>query len=70
MGEYLISTILANNTKKSWTTKIRKHIPCGHLMVTIWTFDNVENLHSLYCGKDFMKTFGKYLKEHSENIIE
>ena len=39
-------------------------------MVTIWTFDNVENLHSLYCAKDFMKKFGKYLKEHAENIIE
>ena len=35
-----------NNPKKSSTTKIGEHIPCGYSMSTIWTFDRTKNKHS------------------------
>ena len=47
----------ANNPEKSLTTKIEKHIPCEYLISTIWTFDHIENKHTLYRGEDCMKKF-------------
>ena len=41
-----------NNPENFSTTKIGKDIPCGYSMYTIWAFDNIENKHTLYCGKD------------------
>ena len=38
-------------------------------MSTIWRFDHIENKHTLYRGKDFMKTFCDSLKELAKNII-
>ena len=38
-------------------------------MSTIWIFDNVENMHSLYRGEDFIKKFCISLKEHEVNVI-
>ena len=38
-------------------------------MLTIWTFDNKENKHSLY-WEDCMKKFSKPLKEHTQNMID
>ena len=57
--ESLISKIAgrANNPENSSTTKIGKHIPCGHSMSTIWAFDHIENKHTLYRGKDCVKKF-------------
>ena len=43
---------IALPTKKSSTTKIGQHIPCGYSMPTIWAFDGIKNKHSLYRGKD------------------
>ena len=40
-----------NNLENSSTTKIGEHIPCGYPMSTIWTFDSIENKHTLYRGK-------------------
>ena len=31
--------------KKSFTTEVGEHIPCGYSMSTIWTFDGIENKH-------------------------
>ena len=47
----------ANNPEISSTTKIGEHIPCGYSMSTIWTFDCIENKHTLYRGKDCAKKF-------------
>ena len=60
----------ANNPKDSSTTKIGEHIPCGYSMSTIWTFDHIENKHSLYLGKYCMKKFCESLREHAKNIID
>ena len=38
-------------------------------MSTIWTFDNIENKHTLYCGEDCMKKFCTFLREHATNVI-
>ena len=43
---------------------------CGYSMSTIWTFDNIENKHTLYHGKDCMKEFCSSLREHAKNIID
>ena len=60
----------ANNPENSSTTKIGEHIPCGYLMATIWTFDHIENKHTLYRSKDCMKKFCESLREHAKNIID
>ena len=41
-----------NNPKKSLTRKIGEYIPCGYSMSAIWSFDKIENKHSLYLGED------------------
>ena len=43
------------NPKRSSTTKVGKHIPCGYSIFTIWTFDGIENKHDVYRGKDCIK---------------
>ena len=37
--------------------------------VIILAFDNTENEHTLYCGKDCMKKFCTSLREHATNVI-
>ena len=37
-------------------------------MSTIWAFDNIENKHTLYRGKDCVKKFCEFLREHAKNI--
>ena len=59
----------SNNPEKSSTMKIGKHIPCGYSMSTIWGFGHIENKHTLYGGKDCIKTFCDSLKEHAKNKI-
>ena len=56
--------------KNSSITKTGEHIPCGCSMSTIWAFNNIENKHTLYCGKDCMKKFCSFLREHVKNIID
>ena len=56
-----------NNPENSSTKKIGEHIPCGYSMSTIWGFDNIENKHTLYCGKYFIKKFCASLREHAKN---
>ena len=46
-----------NNPEKSSTTKMGEHIPCGYLILTMWTFDRTKNKHSLYRAQDCMKKF-------------
>ena len=57
---------LANNPENFSTTKISEHIPCGYSMSTIWVFNNIENKHSLYRGKDYMKRVYESLREHAK----
>ena len=39
-------------------------------MLTIETFDNIENKHTLYCGEDHMTKFCTSLREHATNAIK
>ena len=55
-----------NNPENSLTTKLCDHIPYEYSMSTIRTFNHVENNHTLYHGKDCMKSFCKSLREDAE----
>ena len=60
----------ANNPENFSTTKIGEYTPCGYSMSAIWVFNNIENKHSLYRGKDYMKRVCESLREHAKNIID
>ena len=59
-----------NNPENSSTAKKEEHTPCVYSMSTIWAFDHIENKHTLYHGKDYMKKFCESLREHAKNIID
>ena len=58
-----------NNPNESSTTEINKHIPSGYLLFTHCSFDRAKNKLDHYRGKDCMKRFCKYLREHATKII-
>ena len=58
-----------NNPNESSTTKINKHTPSGYSIFTRFSFDESKNKLNYYRGKDCMKKFCKYLKEHAMRII-
>ena len=60
--ESLIKNIdgCANNPENSLTTSIGEHILCRYSMSTIWEFDHIENKHTLYRGKEFIKNFSEF----------
>ena len=39
-------------------------------MSRIYAFGHIENKHTLYRGKDSMKKFCTFLREHATNIID
>ena len=39
-------------------------------MLTIWTFDNIENEQNLYRGEDCIKKFCSSIRKHATNIID
>ena len=57
-----------NNPKKSSTTKISVHIPCGCSMSTVCGFNHIEDKRTLCCGKDCMKKFCEPLRGHAKSI--
>ena len=52
------------------TTKVGQRIPSGFSMSTTSSFKSIENSHDLYRGKDCMKKFCKYLREHVMKITK
>ena len=58
-----------NNLQNSFTAKVGEHIPSGFLMSTIASFRSIENKYDIYRGKDCMKKFCEYLREHAMKII-
>ena len=52
------------------TTKVGQRIPSGFSMPTTSSFKSIENNHDLYRGKDCMKKFCKYLREHVMKITK
>ena len=70
--EYLLKKIdtCQNNPDLSSTTKINQHIPSGYSIYTSCSFDKSNNKLSYYRGKDCMRRFCKYLKDHATKIID
>ena len=58
-----------NNPEKLSTTKGSKHIPSGFSMPTISSSRSIENKHDVSRGKDCMKKFCEFLREHAMKII-
>ena len=58
-----------NNPENSSTTKVGEHIPLDFSMSAISSFKSLENKHDVYRGKDCMKNFCEYLKEHEMEMI-
>ena len=58
-----------NNPESSSTTKVSKHISSGFSLPTISSFRSIENKHDVYRGKDCMKKFCEFLREHAMKII-
>ena len=58
-----------NNPENSSTANVSKHIPSGFSKPTISSFRGIEKKHNVYRGKDCMKTFCKFLRQHAMKII-
>ena len=58
-----------NNPNESHTERKAKHEPLGYSLSLISTFDKTKNIHSVYRGKDCIKTFCSDLKELVTKII-
>ena len=58
-----------SNPENSSTTKVSKHIPSGFSLSTISSFRSIENKDDVYRGKDCMKKFCEFLREHAMKII-
>ena len=58
-----------NNPEKSSSTKANDHIPSGFSMSTISSLRSIENKHDVYRGKDYMKNFFEFLREHAMKIL-
>ena len=52
--------------RKSSTTKLDEHIPCGYSMSTIWPFGDIDNNHDIYRSEDCMERF---YEKHRKNTI-
>ena len=58
------------NNPENWsTTKVSKHIPLRFSMSIISSFRSIENKHDVYRGKNCMKKFCEFLREHTVKII-
>ena len=58
-----------NNAENSSTTKVTEHISSRFLVSTISLFKSTENKCDVYRGKDCMKKFCEFLREHAMKII-
>ena len=69
--EYIIEKTdgCENNPENSSTTKVSKYIPSGFSMSTISSFRSIENKHDVYRGKDCMKSFCEFFRDHAMKII-
>ena len=56
-------------SEKPSTTKVSKHILSGFSISTISSFRSTKNKHDTYRGKDCMKKFCEFLREHAMKII-
>ena len=57
------------NHENSSTIRASKHIPSGFSVSTISSFRSIQNKHDINRGKDCMKKFCEYLRQHPMKII-
>ena len=58
-----------NNPENSSTTKVSEHIPSDFSMSAMSSFRSIENKHDIYRGKNCMKNFCDFLREHAMKVI-
>ena len=61
--------VCKNDPENSSTTKASENIPLGFSISTISSFWSIENKHNVYRGKDCMRKFCEFLREHTVKII-
>ena len=66
--EYIVEMIDGCKNFSS-TTKVSEHILPGFSISAISSFRSRENKDDVYRGKDCMKKFCEYLREHGMKII-
>ena len=69
--KYIIEKIdvCKNDHERLCTTKVNKNIPSSSWMYIISSFRSMENKHGVYRGKDCIKDFCEFLREHAMKII-
>ena len=69
--QYIIKKIdgCKDNPEKSSTANIKEHMPSGFSIYTISSFRSTRNKNDVYRGKDYMKKFCEFLREHAMKII-
>ena len=58
-----------NKPENSSTTEVSEHTPSGFSVSTISSFRSIENKQDVYRGKDCVKKFCEFLREHAMKII-
>ena len=58
-----------NNPENLSITKVNEHIPSDFSISTVSPFRSIENKHDVHRGKDYMKNFCEFLREHAMKII-
>ena len=58
-----------NNPENFCTTKVSEHILSGFSMSTITLLRSIENKNDKHVGKNYMKKFCEFLREHAMKII-
>ena len=58
-----------NHPENLSTKNVSQHVPSGFSVSPISSFRSIEKKHHVYRGKDCMKNFCEFLKEHAMKII-
>ena len=58
-----------NNPENSSTAKVSKHILSVFSMPTISSFRSIKNKHDVYRGKNCIKKFCEFFRDHAMKVI-
>ena len=58
-----------SNPDKPSPTKVRSNIHSGFSISTVCSFKDIENKHDVYRGKNCVKKFREFLREHAMKKI-
>ena len=61
--------VCKSNPENLPTTKVSEHMSSGFSMSTISSFRSIKYKHDVYSGKNCMKKFCEFLREHAINTI-